>query len=60
MNQNYCVIDEYTDIVVNIVVWDGVTPWEPPAGTFAVQSDTAGIGWIYDPDDGSLTPPAGE
>lgn len=54
---NYAVIDSITYIVVNIVVWDGVSEWSPPSGTFAIQSDEAGIGWTYNPGDGTFTPP---
>lgn len=54
---NYAVINQVTNIVVNVVVWDGVSPWSPPEGTFVIQSDTAGIGWIYNINDGSFTPP---
>ena len=57
---NYAVIDSITYIVVNIIVWDGVSPWSPPEGTFIIQTDDAGIGWTYDPNDGSFTPPQDE
>ena len=33
-------------VVTNVAEWDGVTPWGP--GDQAVQSDTAGIGDVYD------------
>jgi hypothetical protein len=46
------------NIVENIIVWDGVTPYTPPEGTILVRTDTAGIGWIYDPATGEFTPPA--
>jgi hypothetical protein len=38
-------------VVVNTIEWDGVTPWQPPAGTTSVQiPDGAyvGIGSTYD------------
>jgi hypothetical protein len=38
-------------VVVNTIEWDGVTPWQSPAGTTAVQiPDGAyvGIGSTYD------------
>ena len=54
---NYAVIDSTSNIVINTVVWDGVAQWSPPDGCIAVQSDLAGIGWIYNPQDGSFTPP---
>lgn len=45
----YVVVDIETNIVVNVIVWDGVTPWIPPEGTFAVRSDTLNIGDTYTP-----------
>jgi len=56
MDENYAIIDS-TNIVINVCLWDGVTPWQPPEGCIAVQSDTAQIGWIYDPSTGTFTPP---
>lgn len=45
-------------IVENICLWDGVTPWQPPAGTsvVALNGRMAGIGWTYDGQ--TFTPPA--
>lgn len=58
MNQNYCLIDTSTNIVINVVWWNGDTnAWQPPEGTIAIQSDTAGIGWLYDPATGTFTDP---
>lgn len=58
MNQNYAIIDNITNIVINIVLWDGDTSvWQPPEGTFAIQTDVAGPGWIYDPATGTFTNP---
>lgn len=52
----YAIVEDGTGLVVNVVIWDG-DPWEPPAGTTAVE-DAAGIvgpGWTYA--DGVFTPP---
>jgi hypothetical protein len=38
-------------VVINYVVWDGVTQWEPPAGTALVHvndGEICEIGWTYD------------
>ena len=37
-------------VVVNRVVWDGETPWAPPAGAEVIQTDdpAAVIGATYD------------
>lgn len=46
----YAVVSSAT--VVNLIVWDGVAPWTPPAGTEAVATDAAewvDIGASYDP-----------
>jgi hypothetical protein len=45
------------NVVENTIVWDGVTPYTPPEGTILVASDTAEIGWIYNPETGDITPP---
>lgn len=49
MEQNYCLIDQTTNTVINIIYWDGnLEQWQPPENTVAIQSNTAGIGWKYD------------
>lgn len=48
-------------IVVNVILWDAdKNKWSPPEGQFAIQSDTAGIGWTYNPGDGTFSSPKGE
>jgi hypothetical protein len=45
-------------VVVDSVEWDGNTEtWLPPAGQQAIQSDTAGMGWMWDGETFS-SPPA--
>jgi hypothetical protein len=44
---NYAVINQSESIVVNVVCWDGEAEWSPPEGCIAVESDFAGIGWVY-------------
>jgi hypothetical protein len=52
---NYALIDN-TGLVVNVVVWNGKSDWQPPEGQQLVElSDGAGIGWTYS--DGVFTPP---
>ncbi|WP_197464455.1 hypothetical protein [Acetobacter cerevisiae] len=41
--------NETVGYVVNIVVWDGESPWIPPEGMSAVASDTLNLGDIYTP-----------
>lgn len=45
------------NLVENMIVWDGVTPYTPPDGTILVQSEAADIGWIYDPSTGVMSSP---
>jgi hypothetical protein len=54
----YATVDDATKVVVNMSVWDGVTPYTPPVGTTMVNVDgiLCGIGWIQQPD-GSFLPP---
>jgi hypothetical protein len=51
----YLVVDA-TGTVVNVIEWDGVTPYSPEHGMTHVQHDTAGIGWTTD-DGVNFTPP---
>ncbi|WP_313384275.1 tail fiber assembly protein [Pantoea sp.] len=58
--ENYAVVSA-DGLIINIVVWDGVTEWEPPEGTQAVRcgDNLCGIGGTYK--DGIFTvPPAPE
>lgn len=46
---NYAVVK--AGVIVNVVVWNGSTPWTPAADetVVAIPSDQpAGIGWTYD------------
>ena len=55
---DYAVVDDATSLVVNVVVWDGVQPYEPGEGLTlvplsfeedegGVRRYTGGIGWTY-------------
>lgn len=54
----YAIVDNATKVVQNVIVWDGVTPFNPPAGTTLVNIDNTlcGPGWIQQTD-GSFIPP---
>jgi hypothetical protein len=43
---NYMIIDENGN-VVNAIVLDNISQYTPPAGFQIIQSDIAGIGWVY-------------
>lgn len=47
------------DVVVNVTVWDGVSPWDPPEGV-TLQLDPGGVGprWTRQPDGTFAPPPA--
>lgn len=49
---NYAIVNETTNVVMNICVWDGTTAWEPPEGTFVVKLEPGqycDIGALYTP-----------
>jgi len=48
-NQNYCMVNEQTNICDNVVVWDGDTnTWTPPAGyLMLVQETTPAKNWVW-------------
>ncbi len=33
MSDRYAIIDNETKYIINIIMWDGVTTWEPPQNT---------------------------
>ena len=51
----YAVIHTATGAIENIIEWDGVSPWEPPAGCNVVASQSYAIGGTLV--DGVYTPP---
>ena len=56
---NYALVNTETGIVENIIVWDGVTEWTPPAGVnviFVSELEAAYIGGTRN-SDGTYSPP---
>lgn len=55
----YAIVDGATKVVLNIILWDGVSPYTPPTGTALVGIDgvQCDIGWIQQPDGSFLPPP---
>jgi len=48
---NWAVVKESDNICDNVVVWDGVSQWSPPAGHYVKElspDSHAGIGWKWD------------
>jgi len=57
----WAVVEDATGLIVNSVVWDGVTPWEPPAGCSVYQASPVYIGWLWvDGEQVDPNPPVGE
>lgn len=57
MSSQYAIVE--SGVVVNMVLWDGITPWEPKEGHQAValpQGAPAAIGWSWDGT--TFSPPA--
>lgn len=44
--QNYAIVDAAGN-VTNVIAWDGSSLYNPGNGLQLIQSDTAGIGWMY-------------
>lgn len=47
----YAIVDSLLQIVVNICLWDGVTPYNPGPGLYLVKIEDGqqcDIGWSYD------------
>lgn len=45
----YCMIDSFTNVVINIIVWDGVSEYTPPEGTYLrPATEDVLVGWTYD------------
>jgi hypothetical protein len=54
----YAMVDDTSQIVVNVIEWDGsVETWQPPAGYTMVEDNppSAGPGYTYK--DGAFVPP---
>lgn len=47
MSHRYIVIDSTTNLVLNAILWDGITAWSEPDNTYVVQSDTIQIDDTY-------------
>lgn len=43
----HAVINKNTNKVINVILWDGETKWNPPYNHYIVKSDDAEIGLFY-------------
>ena len=58
----YALVNKETNVVENIILWDGVAEWTPPSEVDVVQlsdADIAYIGGTRNPDK-TYNPPASE
>ncbi|HBV4911619.1 TPA: tail fiber assembly protein [Serratia marcescens] len=46
MSSIYAVVNK--GVVINTVVWDGLTEWKADGGTAVLADASIGIGWLYD------------
>ncbi len=46
MSSRYAVIDQ-KNVVTNVIMWDGVTQWQPPAGYVVKETQEAAMGDIW-------------
>lgn len=51
--QNYCMVNEQTNVCENVCLWDGdPNTWTPPAGyLMLVQADTPAKVWVWNTTD---------
>lgn len=59
MPERYALVNT-ANVVSNIVLWDGVTPWTPPDGETAIRvgDQMCDLGYTYDPATGLFSPPS--
>ena len=53
----YAMIDPITNLVKNVVIWDGKKEWSPAKTHLMVKSDLANIGDKFDPKTDSFISP---
>lgn len=60
MENTWAVVNDETNVIVNAVVWDGVSNWAPPEGHSVYQASPVYIGWYWNNGEQVETPPVGE
>jgi hypothetical protein len=60
MEVRYALVETASDKIVNMIVWDGESPWSPPEGhtVHLYPFGDAQVGWTWN--NGTPTPPAAE
>lgn len=56
----YALIDTRTNIVANVILWDGTTAYTPPPYTVTrliKSGEYVGPGFLYDPNTDTFSPP---
>lgn len=47
MKNTWALVNNETNVIVNAVVWDGVSDWQPPEGHSVYQAWPVHIGWLW-------------
>lgn len=47
MDTSYAIVSVATNVCINIIVWNSITEYTPPDGTFMVLAENASIGWVW-------------
>jgi hypothetical protein len=60
--ERWAIVNSDDNVVDNLVVWDGTTPWTPPDGhsAIALAGQWCDIGYTYDSATGLFSPPVPE
>lgn len=54
----YCLVENGSNLVTNIVIWDGVSKYTPPGAVQMIPaSNDVEIGWTFDPSTQTFTAP---
>jgi hypothetical protein len=56
----HAVVNKETKKVANVIIWDGVSQWSPPAGHDLIRHDKCDIGDIYDATKNSFSKPVAQ
>ena len=52
----YAVINK-CNIVINVILWDAESSWQPPTDCYLIRSDVASINDLYNKEENSFTAP---
>lgn len=55
MSNTFAVVDKNTNLVTNIILWDGESDFSVDDDVILVETDSASVGWSYE--NNNFTPP---